>query len=638
MISSSVFPTVLAATIWILQVDVDAPGPQSTPGQRALAWGLVAVLLAIVVAVRLRNRYAGLDGDESSHKSVLAGSKRDQTPRVLRIPASADPAKYRSDLRALFVTRFDDGPDLDHEPIRLLDATRSIRSSFLEAWRPVTDRFSSMVLRLTSLAWVAAILGAVAVATDSVVRLILVDTSIGSPESVLSRTIELTTDVLEAGATVLTAFPYLGELWAFVFALVTLLFEYLYREWYLIPIALLLAAISIAYLERQVSDELETKLYESRRRLLAFWIGAISLVWIAGVVPASIGSYLFVPDLGAIVGFVLALLTAAALAVVGARRYVDRLRSTATLARDESRTVLGYLVARRAGISAAIPATILSIAWGVVIVAEGKAARVWDAFVASDIGIKVLAAALLVGVVVVLAYMVRDAWPDVRSALAESLARSQVRAAVLYRGSIVVGFGAGYLIAFAFTRDVLVGLVLAAIGAVTAFGLYQLLERAKYRLDVWERDEDPPKTVTIQGWQLRDADGDRHPYAVINGRHELAREDPDDLVDEIMAAIAEIQTGDGVDPSLASKHAETLLEIGQVDEQTTLDRLDEQARKRLVDELRPLRSVTDRDDVERALRDVPDRFWQDWLDELDSDVVVDHGETLELVRDPWSTA
>lgn len=623
----------ISIPFWLLQIDVDAPGPSATPGQVWLGWIMLAVIAAIVVAVRYRNRYVGLEGDERKAKAKLAGSKRDQSPKVIRIPRSQDPESYRDDVEALFDPSI---RSIEEDRVTGVEALQSVRGAFRETWRPVTQRFSSFVLRLVSLSWLLTLLGAVAVATDAVVRLILVDTSIGSPDVVLRRAIELTFDVLAAGSDVLLTFPYIGDVWSLAFAFLTLGFEFLYREWYLVPIALLLAAIAIHRLENEVSDELETKLLEDRRSVIATWVGSTFMVWSAGVVPTALGSTVGAPEIGAIVGFVLALTAAIALGSVGLYLYIQRLRSTAFLARDESRIVMSYLVARRAGISAAVPGSILLVSYAAVIVAEGKVGQIIDAFIAADLGIKALVLAVIVSIVGGFAWQVRSAWPDVRASLAESFSRTQVRAAVFYRGSIAIGFAAGYLLAFAFTRDVLLGLVLAAIGAVLAFGVYHLLERAKYKLSVLESEEAPPKAVTIQGWRLKDHVDERHPYAMLNGRYDLAREDVDELVDEILEATASIQSGGRPDPTLGTYHAESLLELGQTDEQLTRDRVKERARKLILDELRPVGHPVDRDDVEDVSRDVPEVSLRYWLDRLVGNEIADHGETLELVRDPWS--
>lgn len=178
---------------------------------------------------------------------------------------------------------------------------------------------------------------------------------------------------------------------------------------------------------------------------------------------------------------------------------------------------------------------------------------------------------------------------------------------------------------------------LGARGAVVAMVMYGLVERAKYRLSILERERSPPRELAVQGYRLRGADGSRHPFALVNGRLELARDDVDDLVEEVIDAVGSIQVGQSVDASLGTWHARTLLEVGQPGEDRTRDRIDEHARKLLVDELRPVGSLTDTDDVERACRAVPESAWRGWLDDLRGDVVLDHGETFELVRDPWVT-
>lgn len=60
------------------------------------------------------------------------------------------------------------------------------------------------------------------------------------------------------------------------------------RSWL---VAMVFVAVAVYRLEQRVDDELETKLYESHRELLAAWSGSIALVWLLGTVPAGTGRY-----------------------------------------------------------------------------------------------------------------------------------------------------------------------------------------------------------------------------------------------------------------------------------------------------------------------------------------------------------
>lgn len=642
---------------WILQVDVDAPRPGSTPGQNYVAVVIIVLIAAGALWVRYRNRFAGLEPEEQAHKAALNGSRRDQTPRTLRIPSSADPADYRDRL----VDLFDSQPSFEQDRVTGRDAARSVLASFRESWRPITSRLSAFVIRLVSLAWLVAIFGALAVSTDAVVRLILVDTSIRDTEIYMQRAIELSIDVLETGRDALLAFPYIGELASFALAFGTLAFEWLYTHYWLVALGLLLLAVVIAYLERQVSDELETRLYERRRGLLAAWVGSFVLVWLAGVVPAAIGSYLGAPETGARSGFGLAMLLAAGLGAIGLRRYVDRLKEAAYHGPDESGLADWYLLARRTAFMLAVPGALLVITYALVFVATGKMGAIGEAILAADLGIQALLVGVVVLVVAGIAYLVRSAWPDVRAALIESLSRTELRAVLFWRGSLAVGFVVGYLLAFAFTRDIVLAMVLGPLGAAVGLAIYELLERAKYRVSVWDRSTEIPRSVTVQAYRLRDDDGDRHPFAIVNGRIELARDDVDDLVDEVLEAVVDVQTGEEYGASIGTWHAASLFELGQPDEERTRARVKEHARKLFVDALRPAGRVVDVEDVQRACEGgqrpfdwdellnweediepvrqpgepVPTSAWEWWRDELAGDVVLDHGEQLELLRDPW---
>lgn len=614
-----------------LQTDFEVSVPSGTRGQFWIAVLLLVLLGVAYVALKYRERYVGLSAAERQHKAALAGSKREATPRTLRLPADADPADHRADLAALF-DRAAPAPDADRVTLR--GAVSTVREAFGEAWRPVTDRTSRFVRRLVGLAFTVATLGAVAVSTDLLVRALGANTTIGAG-SLLDRSLSVTADVADAGVAVLTSFPFVGTLWSVAVTVVTLALDWLYGHPLALAGALLAAAGVIAWLERRVDDDVQTRLYDPDRWLVAQWIGAFAAIWLAGAVPAGLGRVVGFPQAGALYGFVGAVVMAAILARYGLRRYLDRMRSVAHVARGADHAVRAYLWARRTAMLAAVPAGLLVVVYAAVIVAEGKLDRLWTAYLAADLGIKLLGVALVVGLAVGGLYQVRAAWPDVRGALFEATARTRVRVMLFRRGSIVLGVVVGYAVAYAYLSDIVAAIVLAAVGAGVGFGVYQLLERAKYRLVMYDREPRRPRAVVVQGYRLRDADGDEHPYAVVNGTIAVARESADATVDELVDAIVAVATGERYGPTVGTMHADGMLSYGHVDEGETRHRAWEHARKAILDTVRPIGRPVPKTEVEWACRDLPEDVWRARLRALRGDVVVEREETVELIDDPW---
>lgn len=105
----------------------------------------------------------------------------------------------------------------------------------------------------------------------------------------------------------------------------------------------------------------------------------------------------------------------------------------------------------------------------------------------------------------------------------------------------------------------------------------------------------------------------------MNGRHDLAREQIDDLVDGIVAAVEAIQDAERVEPSLGSWYAADMLKIGRVDEAESIAAAEERARKTIMNELRPVGRPHRLDQLERAGRKVSLEAWRQTYDELRDD-------------------
>lgn len=614
-----------------LQSSIDLGSSSEPVGQFAIAASVLVVIYGIIIALRYRARFSGLSETDARHRSALTGSKRDQTPRSLYVPLDRDPLDAREDLRRLF----DRGSRYVDDRATFLEAAGSMRTSVRASLHPVTSRVSGYVLQLVSLAWLVAVFGALAVSTEAVIYYLGGTLTVDDFGRVVDELVTITSDVLVAGESFITGFPYGATVWDVTFALTTLAWEWAYMHWPVVSAALLSIAVVIAWLEWRLEDSPDTRLYTSWLRLYSLTIGSITLVWLVGVVPASIGTLAGLPGPGQLVGFLAAAATAIFVGFLAARGFVRRLQQRAREAADATPLVRAYLVVRRGGLLAAIPSSVLVVAYAVVLVATGKLGRIVDAVLTADASVQLAIVAVVVAMVAASAYLLRESWPDVQQSVRDNWSRVRFRTALLRRGVPLVGVFGGLLVATSFTDNVVIGTLLGVTGGIVAYYLWGLVERAKYRLDLRPSSRRRPKDVLVQGYVLEDDDGGTHPMAVINGRVEIARASIDDVVDETVDAIAAVQTGEAYGPTVGTWHARNVLELGVITEEETRAAARERARKTIMDELRPVGRPRDRDDVERVAERIPESIWTDVYDDLLDEVFVEREDSVELLSDPW---
>lgn len=671
--------------------------PDRTSGQLfATALLVVACLVGLAVLYR-RNRFANLPRAQARHKAALLGALRDRKPATVRIPATADVTDYREDVQAAIQRARDRAAGQrvrdDHTTLReatasvLAALSRGLAGSRLRGLFP--DRLTTA---LAVLAVTIAAFGAPAVSSSRVAETLTRGETVGLWEFV-SLVGDATLAVGGLALETVTAFPYAGTVAGILLAAALLTGQALFRYWYVSATVAAAGWLFLYWLGQRVGPERHGRLY-GRREVSWVVVKPLAAVWVAGAVPATLGSLTGFGEAGAVVGLLFAAVVGfyvGAVAVIdvagrvlaaadGPVRVLERhtpaflvwlraalerrrgaddepgpvlepLAYDPTVAADELAARLdetdhpwpgttdwplaAYLVCRRAFAVAAVVLAPLPVAYLVTGVTDGGYATVAGAlFSGTPVGIAVLVA-MLAGLGW-LAWLARDAAGDVRDALTEAAARQSLRMAIFQRGLTIgaVVLSGGLL--WAFSQSYWVPVVGGLVIGLAVWHGYSLVDRAAYRLDLFGR-EDARTSVLVQAYALPDADGDEHLVVQIGSDHRTSRDSVAALVDDALEIAAGVQRRERSVPATpGQQRASDLLELGLVD--ADVDReLDERIRKRLVDELRPLGRECSRSDLEDSLGDYPDDRWRAALERYRMlGVVSVQGDRVRLERDPWA--
>lgn len=632
-------PLVATASTWVV-LELDLSVRSATLAQTAVAVSILGLFMALLIVFGYRSRYNGLSASEKRHKSAITGARYDQTPKSIRIPGDEDPGIYRELFRDLF--------DRSHlEPVddrtTLREALIEARAAFGESTAPIVELVPGLSLRLFQTATLVAIFGAIAVSTDAIVRQLKRDASLPSLSVIVERAVEITGDVVATGIDVVASFPFFGTIFSLAFAYAVLLWELLYRNWWFVAIALVLGGILIWYLDRRLEDQdVETQLYQDRTSLALVVVERLAIVWISGVVPAYVWARVGLPDVGALLGFAIASIVGILFVYRGSQGFRARLEARSRIdADDRDNVIAGYLLARRIFGAFAVAAAPLIPVYVVVSIATGRLARILAALATATVGIQLLALLAVLGVVAVVAYLIRESYPELRSALVETGSRRNVRVALLARGLPYAAVVLAYLVSFGLfaSFDLVSRFVLALVVAIAvglgAHYLYRASIRAKYRVSLYEPAERLPSRLVVLGYVLEDADGREHYLARVNDQ-ELAADDVDVLVDEIVRVGRELLAEGETSPCVASWFASVLQERGIVDEQETLEKVREKVRKQTFRSLRDENRRIQRDALNEALADYPSWIAEDRLKEFRLRGQISEREGfVYLERDPF---
>lgn len=622
--------------------------PDQTAGQY-----YAAVLTVVAVAIGLlifyyRTGYSGLPKRQQRTKARVLGQLFGRSPATLRIPEGDDPATYRETIRALF-DGSEDGNNtvIDDRPTLRAAAGTVFHELERSAWGeyvPATAR------RLVHLAWLLGAFGLVAVSTDWIVAAIRDDGGLGGPDANLFALAEtLTADVVAAGLDLVGGFPFADLLYAVALSVGMRTLDWLYPRWYLMVVLLLVGAGLLVWLQhRSQFDDLERDLRSFQSDIVVETASVVVIVWAAGVIPAGLGAVAGIDLIGATVGFVLAVVVFAYNLWRGARALNYRIRAVSMLDwgdqyMENAAWFYAFVRYLWAGL-AALFAVFLPLYAGVLLL-DGKLVRVVEAYLHTSLLHKVVIAAVVLAPFGALAMQAREAWPDVRTALAEAGARQQVKFAILARGLPYLVVPVGYALFYGFVGDgslgsILLAFVLAALAAYLVRKGFELVMRARHRA-VSLVDPDrvrPASRVLIHGYRLSDPDNEPIYYVVLNGDTGLAFRDRERAVEATIDATRELFEDGTIEPSLASWFASDLRDYGIDDPEETEQRVREKIRETVVDELRSNGRVVSRDALEAELEAFPPDYRRERLAELEARLILSRDrETVHLERDPWAS-
>lgn len=696
-----VLTNALAAALQATGSGQDITVPQQTQGQFYVAVVVLIIGAAASIMLWYRTDFTGLPDDQSEQKSSVKQQRQNYSPTSLRIPASADVAEYWPTLSKV-LDRVDAGSmdsmgGVDTTQSNI-DALAHARDEIERAWDPILGRVPKRGRQAIELGVLLAIFGAVAVSTSAVVATLQRGSGTPSLADILESAVSLTQSVLTAGLDLITTFPFADVLWAFAFAYTIMAVEWIYQHWYVTAALVILGGVALAVLEWRADGEDSRALYDRRHTTLSV-VGAALLVWAVGAVPAGVGAALVavgsvsgvasvpsvVATLGATVGFLLAFVTATVLGVgalagllqdvllaAGAgvkfprvaryrpgtvcRRILERTIGLPVGEpalpqpagdRDADWSLVGSILLRRALNVANGVLVVVLAAYVVVSVVDGRLARVLGALMGAPTDTKLVIGLVVAVPLAVLAMQAREAWPDLKTALADSFARQRVRVTVLGRGVPVVGVAGGYVVAYQFTQSIPVAIV-AGIGVgLGLYGLYALLLESQYRVSMLEFDESLPSETLVQVYpkftvEVTDDDGeDTHEeqrfYAVINGDTGVMWDDRTEFETFLRETIVDCRERDETPSSYGVWHARDAFGHGIVEPEVTVGKVDDKIRKHTVYPLREADDAAKCADVLDELEPFPDdrreERWDEWFEQ---GILRRVDDLLVLEYDPWA--
>lgn len=651
---------------WLLlqsaKYEISAPG--ETSGQVWIAAAVLIVGGLVILAGRYRARVAGLTRAQRRHALRLQRGLYAQRPDTIRLRADTDFSSNRNIIRALV----DPGRKHDASGVTIRGA---IGDTFGELRALVGGRLQRVPVaaqRLGALGLWTAITGALAVSTGLIIQVLRTDIGGGFDLSALpQRILNASSTAIDELLAVLGSLPGGDVAVSLLVAYGLLAGQWLYTHWYVGAAALLGLAVA-SYLFDRRSDTpdrgavgLPTPRYVLSRGVLvavAVWIGIV-FTGIA-VDAAQDGRWIEMGAALAGVASIGGLLIGIGISKLYRAQAEWRSRTAAGHAPWPTRIALSI---RALGVVTALVVAPLVPVYTVV--ALTKLPTVIAAFLVADRILQVAVVAWACVGVGILAWLVRSSLRDVGRGLLALVGRLSLRALILKRGIPAAAGVLAYLLTFSFLGAVIPAVVLAFIGVLLGYLFYSALEAAAYRISLWEASPTAPRTITVQAYHLQDADGWVHPVAVVNGRHRLARDDPEDLTAAVIETAEQLSAGERPDPSYASWFATDLIENGIVDERESLGepgflraveegrvaralqdpeapgRAWEHTRKRLIDTLRGTRGgvgrVTPRWEIDRAHNGEPEPMWSAFEDRLRrAGVITSTGDGIRLERDPWA--
>jgi hypothetical protein len=634
----------------VLQEGLDVTVPESSPGQLLLALlGLVLFAIGLAVAQQQASS-AGLPESNREHRTVVRTDYHEQTPAILQYPSrqvSDGIADLETQVDALLDRAGgtgEGGQDTGHVAAR--SAASNAYSALAGAWGQRVAGVPAAVLTALEWALVVALFGSLATATGAVVAWLSTSPDYPTLGEFVQEAGREAQTILEVGRDVAATFPFAGFLWNIAFVATYTTAEWIYAHWYALVAVLLASASAVWYLDRRLRAadvDVPRQLVGHPRLTIASAVVVLIATWATGTAIAAasnlVGLSGTVATVVDAVGFLAAIGVLGYLGGRGLRAGIWRVRQGLERRSGEWATLVGAsLLLQRVIRVAGGVAGLLVATYVLVGVTDGSFGQVARAYADADPGVQLTVALAVLLVVGALGWALRDAWPDVRAALAPVVSQRSFRARMIVTGLPLLGVAGGYVLVWLFTRRVAAALVGAVVIGLLLRSAGRLFDRAVVATDWRDLVESivgrqAPRWVTWRGYVLEDDDGTAH-YLIEVDDERVAATDRDRVVAAAVRAGREIAASE--EPTaIESAAADALLNQAIVDDDEVRTKQREQIRKTAFTVLRTYGPEVDRDRWDRRLEKYPEDLREQRLAELRPYIRIDE-ERVVLRRDPYA--
>lgn len=627
-----------------LQEGLDLSVPDTSPEQLLIGVVILALLALGLAIARQQASNLGLPEENREHRSAIREDLHEQQARILQHPSS-HVAEGIADLEAQLDALF--GKRGEETAATTRAAVSDAFGALTEAWGARVAAVPAAVLTAVQWALLVSLFGAIATATGAVVAWLSKSPDYPTLGEFVQDAGREATAVAQTGADIVAAFPYAGFLWDLAFVAVIKTAELLYNHWYALVALLVVSAGVVWYLDRRLAAAdigVPRQLVGHPRLTAASAVVVLAATWATGTVFAVLG------DIGGLsgtaatavdaLGFLAALGVFAYLGGKGLRAGVWRVRRGLKRESGEFATVVAAsllikrLIRLAGGVAGLLVLAYIGVGWS-----DGSFAAVASAYAGADVGVQATVAIATLLVIGTVGWAVRDAWPDIRAALAPVVSQRSVRARMIVTGMPLLGIAGGYILVWLFTQRiaaaiigaVVIGLLLRAGGrtfdrAVVATNWKDLLKEAFGRK--------AGRWTTWQAYVLEDADGREH-YLIEVADERLASTSREDAVRAAATVGREASNDEKPSPTLEAEIADALVEQGIVDDDEVRAKVGERTRKIAFATLRKHGPTVKRERWDRRLDELPEDIREERLRDLRTYIRVGDDRVV-LRRDPYA--
>ena len=590
--------------------------------QTIIALAIVVLAAVGLIVARYYREFLELSDEQKRQKKALLGQLEANPTRTMRHSAAEAIRNRRGELLATIRGGEDDTmPDQPRVSRALAEAWHDLRTT----WYGVLDRYPPLAIRFAEVAGLLLLLGSIATVSVDTWSAVF---SAGGGSISTGEVVRLLEQTVSEGANwgvdLVGSFPFSGIIYGLTLAYAIETGRLLWQHPLVLAGLLIATGAVVIALDRRYPEARSVQMVESRRNVVTLLLAVFVAVWLSGVVPTavigllgsvSIGGYTIdFQAIGAVVGLVAALAQLVILGRAGLRDIRSRIGAMRREIDDTDGYGVAYIVARRFGAVVAGLSIPLLPTYAVYIAAEGRLGAVSSAFLDGSPAVQLLIGVAIIGVVALLLYRVREAWPELRAALQEIFSRRAIRALLFVRGPPVGVFVVGYFVAVEFAGSAIPAVIAALVLSLVTRQAMTLARRTRYHLAATPERGMTTSNVLIRATTLETADGDSKYHVAVNDVT-MAHDDPETLVDEVVEVVEQLLEDGEAAPRVSRKHAEDVLEYGTVDYQETEKKVLRETILEVKGRLRRQNPpAIDKETLEEKLENrVPRDVWEEYL-------------------------